>query len=92
MTKKKLQKLVEELSSLLTARAKAITRKMQESNHDGHGVALRLMAFHPAAWKKINWEEDYKEVPFEPDIRLKIERKGITFQRERSSSGTPVLK
>ncbi|MEC0248911.1 Ger(x)C family spore germination protein [Paenibacillus chitinolyticus] len=77
--KETLQKLDEELSRLLTARAKAITRKMQEANHDGYGVALRLMAFHPEAWKKMNWEEDYKEVQFEPDIRLKIERKGITF-------------
>jgi len=77
--KETLQKLDGALSRLLTARAKAITRKMQEANHDGYGVALRLMAFHPEAWKKMNWEEDYKEVQFEPDIRLKIERKGITF-------------
>ncbi|MFE4571646.1 Ger(x)C family spore germination protein [Paenibacillus chitinolyticus] len=77
--KETLQKLDAALSRLLTARAKAITRKMQEANHDGYGIALRLMAFHPEAWKKMNWEKDYKEVQFEPDIRLKIERKGITF-------------
>ncbi|MFS0838349.1 Ger(x)C family spore germination protein [Paenibacillus sp. 1P03SA] len=77
--KETIQKLNTALTKLLTDRAKAITRKIQEANHDGFGVALRLMAFHPEAWKKMDWEEDYKEVRFEPDVRVKIERKGIRF-------------
>jgi hypothetical protein len=65
------------LSEEMTNSAKQTIRKMQEANCDGLGIGRQLIAFHPTTWKKINWEEEYPKVRFEPNIQVEIVQTGI---------------
>ncbi|BBH18751.1 germination protein [Paenibacillus baekrokdamisoli] len=77
------KKLIEELNKLLskemTHLAEQTLKKMQKARCDGLGLGRQLMAFHPDTWKKQggDWESNYQEVQFVPEIQVEIAIKGI---------------
>ncbi|MGZ9584340.1 Ger(x)C family spore germination protein [Paenibacillus marinisediminis] len=77
--KQNVQQLDKILSEELTRSAQAITRNMQQVNHDGFGIGRRMMAYHPDTWSKLNWTEDYQKVTFNPKVSVEIVNHGITY-------------
>jgi Ger(x)C family germination protein len=74
-----IKKLNQELSDELTKQAKEITSTLLESNCDALGIGRQISSFHPELWKKINWEEEYKNVQFEPKVKVNIIKTGNVF-------------
>ncbi|MCD9024977.1 Ger(x)C family spore germination protein [Cohnella sp. NL03-T5] len=66
------------LSEQLTDEAKAIVHKMHRANHDGFGIARRLMSFHPKLWKQLDWDKEYPQILFNTSVSLQIVNTGIT--------------
>lgn len=66
------------LSEQLTDDSKEIVRKMQHAEHDGFGIARRLMSYHPKLWKQLDWNKEYPHIPFDISVSLQIVNTGIT--------------
>ncbi|MFC5403432.1 Ger(x)C family spore germination protein [Cohnella soli] len=66
------------LSKELTEKAEQVIYKMQQANHDGFGIARRLMSYYPDFWKQINWNKEYPRVSFDTRVSLEILNTGIT--------------
>ncbi|SMG21451.1 Ger(x)C family spore germination protein [Paenibacillus aquistagni] len=72
-----LEKLDQKLSQDLTHKAEAVVRQMQDCNHDGLGIGRRIIAYYPNTWKKLNWEEDYRNIEIIPKVTVEIVNHGI---------------
>ncbi|WP_409346073.1 Ger(x)C family spore germination protein [Paenibacillus sp. MBLB4367] len=77
--KKIIAELNRYLSKEMTDLAKQTLENMQKARCDGLGVGRQLMAFHPQIWKKQkgNWDSNYQNVQFAPEIQVDISKKGI---------------
>jgi Ger(x)C family germination protein len=67
-----IDKLKKDLSKELTKQAEKVTNTLLEANCDALGIGRRIASYHPDLWKEINWEEEYKNVQFEPNIKVNI--------------------
>jgi Ger(x)C family germination protein len=74
-----IRKLNQDLSEELTKQAKVITDTLLEANCDALGIGRQISSYHHELWKKINWEEEYKNVQFEPNVKVNIIKTGILF-------------
>ncbi|MGD6830846.1 Ger(x)C family spore germination protein [Sutcliffiella halmapala] len=74
-----IEKLQKDLSEELTKKTKKVTNTLLEANCDALGIGRRIASFHPDLWKKINWEEEYKNVQFEPNVKVNIINTGPIF-------------
>jgi Ger(x)C family germination protein len=74
-----ISKLNHDLSVELTKQAKEITSTLLQANCDAFGIGQRISSFHPELWKKINWDEAYKNVVIEPAVKVNIIRTGNVF-------------
>ncbi|PGC53276.1 hypothetical protein COM24_14965 [Bacillus toyonensis] len=74
-----LDKLNKDLSVKLTKQAKEVTNILLEANCDAFGIGRELASAHPELWKRINWEEEYKKVQFEPKVKVNIITTGHVF-------------
>ncbi|MEH7305857.1 Ger(x)C family spore germination C-terminal domain-containing protein [Neobacillus drentensis] len=74
-----IKKLNEDLSDELTKQAKEVTNTLLKANCDVLGIGRRISSFHPELWKKINWEKEYKNVQFEPKVKVNIIKTGNVF-------------
>jgi Ger(x)C family germination protein len=72
-------KLNKDLSKELTKQAKEITKTLAKTNCDALGVGRQISSYHPQLWKKLNWEEAYKKVQFEPRVKVNITKTGNVF-------------
>ncbi|MFS0838368.1 Ger(x)C family spore germination protein [Paenibacillus sp. 1P03SA] len=70
-------RLNKDLSDLLTRDAEAVIRKLQESGCDAFGIGRRIIAHHPALWKSMDWEQEYKNVRFHPKVTVRIVGSGV---------------
>ncbi|RIW34666.1 Ger(x)C family spore germination protein [Bacillus salacetis] len=72
---------VKELTKLITDHfnedVTRVIKKLQEANCDGLGIENRLQAFHPDVWKKADWNKEYKNVSFQPEIKVKVVQHGV---------------
>ncbi|WP_261133745.1 Ger(x)C family spore germination protein [Bacillus sp. Marseille-Q3570] len=75
--KPKREQLNEEISNMMTKKAEQVIEKIQKSNCDYFGIGRKLASYHPETWKKMNWEEDYKEVKIIPEIEVEIVDSGL---------------
>ncbi|RKP51660.1 Ger(x)C family spore germination protein [Cohnella endophytica] len=66
------------LSRELTSNAQDVVEKIQRANHDGFGIARRLMSFHPKVWEQLDWNKEYPRIPFDTSVSLQIINTGIT--------------
>lgn len=71
--------LNKDISAILTKDAKKITKTLLESNCDAFGIGRKLASSHPDIWKKLNWEKDYKNIQFEPKVKVNIIKTGTVF-------------
>jgi Ger(x)C family germination protein len=74
-----IKKLNQDISDELTKQAKEITETLVRANCDAFGIGRRISSFHPELWKKINWNLEYKNVQFEPNVKLNIIKTGNVF-------------
>ncbi|MEH6991398.1 Ger(x)C family spore germination protein [Neobacillus drentensis] len=74
-----IKKLNKDLSEELTKQAKEITNTLLKANCDAFGIGRQISSFHPELWKKINWEEEYKDIQFEPNVKVNIIETGNVF-------------
>lgn len=74
-----IKKLNKDLSDELTKQAKEITNTLLQANCDALGIGRRISSFHPELWKKIDWEDEYKNVHFEPTVKVNIIKTGNVF-------------
>ncbi|WP_045514628.1 Ger(x)C family spore germination protein [Neobacillus niacini] len=74
-----IKKLNKDLSDELTKQAKEITDILLQANCDALGIGRRISSFHPELWKKINWNEEYQNVQFEPNVKVNIIKTGNVF-------------
>ncbi|SDM78340.1 Ger(x)C family spore germination protein [Sediminibacillus halophilus] len=75
---KKIKELEKQIEKDLTKEAKEILGQLQEVNSDALGLGRRLQAYHPKAWKKLNWNEVYADIEINPSITFEIQSHGIT--------------
>ncbi|MET3193632.1 Ger(x)C family spore germination protein [Bacillus sp. OAE603] len=71
--------LNKDLSVLLTKDAKKLTNTLLEANCDAFGVGRKLASSHQDLWKKLDWEKDYKNIQFEPKVKVNVEKTGTVF-------------
>ncbi len=74
-----LKKVEKELSVELTKQAKEIVKTLLQANCDALGIGLKISSKHPELWKKMNWEEEYKNVQIEPKVSVKIIKTGSVY-------------
>jgi Ger(x)C family germination protein len=74
-----IKRLNQDLSYELTKQAKVITDTLLEANCDALGIGRRISSYHPELWKKINWETEYKNVQFDPNVKVNIIKTGNVF-------------
>jgi Ger(x)C family germination protein len=74
-----IKKLNQDLSEELTKQAKEITSTLLKANCDALGIGQRISSFHPELWEKINWDKEYQNVEFEPDVKVNIIKTGNVF-------------
>ncbi|MFY0761689.1 Ger(x)C family spore germination protein [Metabacillus dongyingensis] len=75
--KKVLKKVNKEVTKYLQRQSEETAAKLQESNCDFFGIGRELIAYHPAIWKKVKWEEDYPNILIEPKVSVEIVHHGI---------------
>ncbi|WHY00238.1 Ger(x)C family spore germination protein [Neobacillus sp. DY30] len=73
------KKLNQDLSDEFTKRAKEITNTLVKANCDAFGIGRQISSFHPELWKKINWDQEYKNVQIEPVVKVNIIKTGNVF-------------
>lgn len=71
--------LNKDIATQLTKEAKEITDILLEANCDAFGIGRKLASSHPDLWKKLDWEKDYKNVQFEPKVKVNITKTGTVF-------------
>lgn len=74
-----IKKLNQDLSDELTQKAKEITNTLVKANCDAFGIGRRISSLHPELWKKINWDQEYKNVQIEPVVKVNIIKTGNVF-------------
>jgi Ger(x)C family germination protein len=74
-----INKLNQDLTDELTKKAKEITNTLVKANCDAFGIGRRISSFHPELWKKINWDEEYKNVQIEAVVKVNIIKTGNVF-------------
>ncbi|MDQ0974878.1 Ger(x)C family germination protein [Neobacillus niacini] len=73
------KKLNQDLSDEFTREAKEITNTLVKANCDAFGIGRQISSFHPELWKKVNWDEEYKNVQIEPVVKVNIIKTGNVF-------------
>ncbi|HLR42288.1 MAG TPA: Ger(x)C family spore germination protein [Pseudogracilibacillus sp.] len=76
-SKKKAKKLKEQINEQLIILAEETIKEMQEANSDTLGIGERIKAYHPKAWKEVDWEKEYPNIEIKPSFSIKIIRHGI---------------
>jgi len=75
--KKVINRLNEEISKQLTAKARKIIQTLQEANCDFFGIGRDLIAFHPKVWKQIDWMKTYPKIKINPVVKVEVVGTGI---------------
>ncbi|MFJ5762409.1 Ger(x)C family spore germination protein [Neobacillus sp. NPDC093182] len=73
------KQLNQELSDEFTKKAKGITDTLVKANCDAFGIGRQIASLHPELWKKINWDQEYKNVQIEPVVKVNIIKTGNVF-------------
>jgi spore germination protein len=68
--KKKIENI---LSKDIKSRCENILKKLQEVGADPLGLRELLRAYHNDYWRKMDWDEVYKDIKFNVDAKMEIE-------------------
>jgi Ger(x)C family germination protein len=74
-----IEKLNKDLSDDLTKQAKEITKTLIQANCDAFGIGRWISSYHPDVWKKINWEQEYKNAQIIPKVTANIVETGNIY-------------
>jgi Ger(x)C family germination protein len=74
-----IKKVEKELSIALTKQAKEVITTLIQANCDAFGIGMNISSKHPDLWKKMNWDEEYKNVQIEPKVNVKAIKTGNVF-------------
>ena len=74
-----IKKLKKELSKILTKQAKEVITTLLQANCDAFGIGMKISSKHPDLWKKMNWDEEYKNVQIEPKVNVKTIKTGNLY-------------
>lgn len=74
-----IKKLNQELSNEFTKVVREITNTLLKANCDALGIGRHISSYHPELWKKINWDQEYKNVQFEPNVKVNIIKTGNIY-------------
>lgn len=72
-----LKKVKNGVTKYLQQQSEETAAKLQAANCDFFGIGRELIAYHPAIWKKVKWEEDYQNILIEPKVSVEIIHHGI---------------
>ncbi|KJD44391.1 Ger(x)C family spore germination protein [Paenibacillus terrae] len=75
--KENVMRLNRQLSEIMTQDAEGIIRMLQKSGCDAFGIGRQLIAHHPTMWKSLEWNKEYPNVRFHPQITVNIVGNGI---------------
>ncbi|WP_245240358.1 Ger(x)C family spore germination C-terminal domain-containing protein [Paenibacillus peoriae] len=75
--KANVQRLNRQLSEIMTQDAEQIIRTLQENGCDAFGVGRQLIAHYPAVWKSVDWNKEYPNIRFHPQVTVDIVGNGI---------------
>lgn len=75
--KKVLKEVKKGVTAHLQKQSEDVADKLKEANCDFFGIGRELIAYHPALWKKVKWEEDYPNILIEPKVSVEIVHHGI---------------
>ncbi|MBU0906429.1 MAG: Ger(x)C family spore germination protein [Firmicutes bacterium] len=74
-----IKEIEKELSEELTKQANEIITTLLQANCDAFGIGMKISTKHPDLWKKLNWDEEYKNVQIEPKVNVKIIKTGNVY-------------
>ncbi|REE70539.1 Ger(x)C family germination protein [Paenibacillus taihuensis] len=69
--------LGKKLSASANAQAAGVIRQMQQADCDALGIGRLLSVQQPGLWKKMNWENEYKDITIKPDFHIHIRSTGL---------------
>lgn len=72
-----IEQLNRKLSEAMTVDAEKIIRTLQQSGCDSLGIGRHLIAHHSELWKKLNWNTEYSQVHFHPEVTVKVIGSGV---------------
>jgi Ger(x)C family germination protein len=75
--KQLIEQLNKRFSELLTQEAQGICKLLQKARSDALGIGRDLIAFHPEAWKQLDWDKAYPETDFQVSVQMDIVSHGI---------------
>nr|WP_263327307.1 Ger(x)C family spore germination protein [Neobacillus sp. Marseille-Q6967] len=76
---KEIDRLNKVLSKELTVEAKRVIKTLQDANCDAFGIGRRLIALHPETWKAQDQKEYFKNIKFNPKVKVEIIKHGIVM-------------
>jgi hypothetical protein len=74
-----IEQLNNDLSAYLTKQAKELTDTLIQANCDAFGIGRRLSSYHRELWKKVNWDQEYKNVQINPEVTVSIVETGNVY-------------
>jgi spore germination protein KC len=52
-------------------------KQLQAANSDVVGIDRELIAYHPEAWKKLDWRKEYPNIPMKAKVTVEVTANGI---------------
>ncbi|WP_440119375.1 Ger(x)C family spore germination protein [Paenibacillus sp. QZ-Y1] len=75
--KETINRLNTQLSEDMTQDAEQIIQKLQQTGCDSFGIGRELIAHYPKLWKDLNWDDEYAQVRFHPQVTVKVIGYGV---------------
>ncbi|MBO7745828.1 Ger(x)C family spore germination protein [Paenibacillus sp. MWE-103] len=71
------ERIKNKIAASLNKQAVAVVSKLLQANCDALGVGRKLSVSRPGLWKKIDWQNGYKDVALKPNVRIHLTGTGI---------------
>ncbi|WP_408895012.1 Ger(x)C family spore germination protein [Paenibacillus taichungensis] len=72
-----IERLNRQLSEAMTRDAEVIIQTLQRSGCDSFGIGRQLIAHYPDLWKQLDWNKEYAQVRFHPEVKVKVIGSGV---------------
>lgn len=72
-----IERLNRKLTDDMTQDAEQIIKTLQQSGCDSFGIGRHLIAHYPDLWKSLNWNKEYAQVRFHPEVKVTIVGSGV---------------
>lgn len=79
LTPKNIKTMQNEIAQVLKPKLEDTVKKLQQLNSDVINFGEELRVQQPGLWKAVDWKKIYPTVPFEVQVKVKIENNGIIY-------------